>query len=215
MALEWLTWAGGGRASLAGSQPKAGAEEVEARPAKHLALQHFEAVDRPRDRARIPGQRPPSFDRLVILVEPGRAASHSVHRTGGGALPPGIEACRLPLTNEARERLRQVDGRGDVGLLCPQVGEWWRLGLGGRRLAPQPQPGGTARRQGLARWRGHGRERLACAAGPGRQALGLPHTASIGRAHPIAPRIATLAEGAQQPQGGGAPACQRSSRYGL
>src|SRR5207248_7535522 len=93
-----LTWACGLRASLAGGQHKAVAEEVEARPAKHLALEHFEAVDMPLDRARIPGQRHPGFDCLVILVEPCREASHGVHSTCGGALQPGIEAFRLPLT---------------------------------------------------------------------------------------------------------------------
>ena len=73
----------------------------------------------PLDRTRIPGQRHPGFDRLVILVEPGREATHGVHRTGGGALEPGIEAFRLPLADEARELLRQVNRLGDFRLLFP------------------------------------------------------------------------------------------------
>src|SRR4029434_6228048 len=137
MDLWLLTWACGLSASRAGGQHKAVAEEVEARPAKHLALEHFEAVDMPLDRARIPGQRHPGFDRLVILVEPCREASHGVHSTCGGALQPGIEAFRLPLTDEAREILRQVDCLGDFGLLGPQVRELLRLSLGAFRLAPQ------------------------------------------------------------------------------
>ena len=51
--------------------------------------------------------------------------------------------------------------------------------------------GSATRGQGLAR-----------AAVPGRQALGLPQAAGIGRDHAIAPRIATLAEVAKQPHGG-------------
>ena len=93
-------WACGVGASLAGGQHKAVAEEVEARSAKHLALQHFEAVDMPLDGARTPGQRHPGFDRLVVLIEPGREASHGVHSTRSGALQPGIEALRLPLADE-------------------------------------------------------------------------------------------------------------------
>jgi hypothetical protein len=35
---------------------EAAAEEIQARPAEHLALQHFEAVDTPLDRTITPGQ---------------------------------------------------------------------------------------------------------------------------------------------------------------
>jgi len=156
------------RASRAGGQHKAAAEEVEVRPAKHLALQHFEAVDMPLDGARIPGQRHPGFDRRVILVEPCREASHDVHRTCGGALQPGIEAFRLPLTDEARDILRQVDCLGDFGLLCPQVDELLGLGLSALGCSPQHQPSGPTRRQGLTWWLGHGRQGLARPAVPGR-----------------------------------------------
>jgi hypothetical protein len=41
---------------LAGGQHEAAAEQIELRPAKHVALQHFEAVDVPLDRAIGPGQ---------------------------------------------------------------------------------------------------------------------------------------------------------------
>jgi hypothetical protein len=107
------------RSPVSRGQQEAAAQEIEARSAKHLALEHFEAVDMSLDRARIPGQRHPGFDRLVILAEPCREASHGVHRTCGGALQPGIEAFRLPLADETREILRQVDGLGDFGLLFP------------------------------------------------------------------------------------------------
>jgi len=73
------------------------------------------------------------------------------------------------------------------------------------RLAPQHQPGGSPRRQGLAQWLGHGRQGLPSVAVSGRQALGLSQPAGIGRDHPIAARIATLAEVAKQPHRGVAP----------
>jgi hypothetical protein len=56
--------------------------------------------------------------------------------------------------------------------------------VGALRLASQHHPGGSAwgqRRAGGLRPRGQGRAR---AAGPGREALGLPHTAGLGRAPP-------------------------------
>ena len=87
--------------------------------------------------------------------------------------------------------------RNWVELLC--------LGFGALRLAPEHQPGGPARRQGLARRLGHSGQGLARAAVPGGQALGLPQPAGIGRDHAIAPSIAPLAEVAKQPHGGIAP----------
>ena len=80
--------------ALAGGPQEAAAEEIEARPAKHLALQHFEAIDVPLDGARTPGQGHARFDRLVVLVEPGGKALHGLQRTRGRALQPGIELRR-------------------------------------------------------------------------------------------------------------------------
>ena len=44
------------RSPVARGQQEAAAQEIEARAAKHLALQHFEAIDVPLDRAGTPGQ---------------------------------------------------------------------------------------------------------------------------------------------------------------
>ena len=55
-------------------QHEAAAEEIEARPAEHLALQHLEAVDMPLDRARTPGEGDARFDRGIVLGEPSREA---------------------------------------------------------------------------------------------------------------------------------------------
>jgi hypothetical protein len=65
---------------------EAAAQEIEARLAEHLALEHFEALDVPLDRAGRPGQGPPGFDCRLVLVQPGGKALHGLKRTGGQAL---------------------------------------------------------------------------------------------------------------------------------
>ena len=79
-----------GRAAWVGlrswGQHEAAAEEIEVRAAKHLAFQHFEAIDVPLDRAIRPGQRHPGFDGRIVVAEPGRKALHGLQRTGGRAL---------------------------------------------------------------------------------------------------------------------------------
>ena len=90
-------------------QHEAAAEEIEARAAKHLALQHFEAVDMALDRPVGPGQCHARFDRLIVVVEPLGKALQGLLRTGGGALEPGIELCWLPLAHEVgRRRYRSM-----------------------------------------------------------------------------------------------------------
>ena len=57
------------------STDKAAAEEIEARAAKHLALQHLQAIDVPFHGARAPGQGDPGFDCGIVLVQPCGEAS--------------------------------------------------------------------------------------------------------------------------------------------
>jgi len=121
----------------------------------------------------MPGQRPPGFDRLVIRVEPGREASYGVHRTCGGALPPGIEAFRLPLADEAPALLREGKRLSDLGLLPTPCGERLGLRLGALRLAPQAHPGGSAWGQRRARGLRYRWQSLSWATVPGRPTLGL------------------------------------------
>src|SRR4029450_6184110 len=92
------------------SQHEAAAQEVEARPTKHLAFQHFQPVNVPLDGTRTPGQGDSRFHRFVILVQPGSEALYGVHGTRGGAREPGIEALRLQWADEGGKVLRQVDG---------------------------------------------------------------------------------------------------------
>src|SRR5207245_9222008 len=92
---------------LAGSPQEAAAQEIEACPAKHLAFQHFEAINMPFDRAGTPRQRDAGFHGFIVLMQAGSEALHSLQRTGHGALEPGIEALRLPLADQGRKILRQ------------------------------------------------------------------------------------------------------------
>jgi len=51
-------------------EQEAAVEEIEVGPAKHLALEHLEAIDMALDRAIGPGHGHPSFDGVIVLVEP-------------------------------------------------------------------------------------------------------------------------------------------------
>src|SRR5437870_2715614 len=72
-------------------QHEAAAEEIEARAAKHLPLEHFEAVDVPLDRSIGPRQRHAGFDGRVVVPEPGGKALPGVKRTGRRPLQPRIK----------------------------------------------------------------------------------------------------------------------------
>ena len=81
--------------------------------AKHLALEHFEAIDVPLDRASTPRQGDARFDRRIVLVQPGGKALQGLKRTGGRALQPGIKLRRLRLADQggppaARLRYRML-----------------------------------------------------------------------------------------------------------
>src|SRR5262249_10137746 len=109
---------------------EAAAEQIKVCSANHLAFQHLEAVDVSRDRAGTPGQGHPSFDCLIVLLEPARKALPGLQRTGRRAREPGIEARRLPLADEVGKVLCQVDRLSDLGRLRVELGEL--LGFGRR-----------------------------------------------------------------------------------
>jgi hypothetical protein len=81
-------------------QHEAATEEIEERPAKHLALEHFQTVDLPLDRAATPGERHTSFDRRILLVQPQGKASQGLQRAGGRPLQRGIQGRRLSLVDQ-------------------------------------------------------------------------------------------------------------------
>src|SRR2546423_9078890 len=119
---------------------EAAAEEIEPRAAKHLALQHFEAVDMALHGARTPGEGDARFDRRIVVAEPSGEALQSLQRTGGGALEPGIALCRLALADQSGAVLREVDGFSYLGLLRAQLGELVGLSLGALLLTSEDEP---------------------------------------------------------------------------
>ena len=92
--------------------------EIEVRAAKHLAFHHFQPVDVPLDRAGTPRQGDIGFNRCIVLAEPARKALEGLQRTGRRAREPGIEALGLPLADQGREVLCEVDRLGHLGRLC-------------------------------------------------------------------------------------------------
>ena len=150
MAARVATRLGGGLGRpIAWGPHETAAEEIEARPAKHLALEHFEAIDVPLDRTGRPRQGHPRFDRLIVVAEPVGKALQGLQRTGGRALQPGIKLRWLALADQGSKVLSKVDGLGDLGLLRAQLGELLCLSLG--RFSRSSTSHGTTRCQGLAR----------------------------------------------------------------
>ena len=50
-------------------QHEAAAQEIQMRPTKHVALEHFQVVDVPLHGASTPWQGHPGFDRRVVLIQ--------------------------------------------------------------------------------------------------------------------------------------------------
>src|SRR5262245_9427400 len=84
-------------------------QEIETRTAKHLPLQHLEAVDVPLDRTIGPGQGHTGFDSGIVVLEPGRKAAQGLQWTGRRALQPGIQRGRLALAHQLGKVLREGD----------------------------------------------------------------------------------------------------------
>jgi hypothetical protein len=119
------------------SAHEAAAQEIEARSAKHLALQHFQAIDMALDRSIGPRQCDAGFDRLIVRRQPSGEALHSLQGTAGGALQPRIELRRLALADEGGKVLREVDRLGDLGRLGVELGELLSLLCSPLRLTLQ------------------------------------------------------------------------------
>ena len=185
---------------LAWRPHEAAAEEIEARAAKHLAFQHFEAIDVPLDRAGAPGQGHPRFDRLIVLVQPlaKRCMASSVLVVR--ALQPGIEVLGLPLAHEVGKVLREVDGLGDLGLLRGSWASCWASAS--VRFASRRSTSQVARR-GVKGWHDGLGHDAAGAASRRRWRGGRPWACrkrlGIGRDAAIAARVAPLLEVAKQP----------------
>src|SRR5262245_35662763 len=84
--LSWYTWLRGGHllclcmredsldVPLIRSVDEAAAEQIEVCPAKHVAFQHFQAIDMTLHRATRPRQGHSRFDGGIVVAEPTRKA---------------------------------------------------------------------------------------------------------------------------------------------
>ena len=104
-------------------EQEAAVEEIEVGPAKHLALEHLEAIDMALDRAIGPGHGHTRFDGVIVLVEPFGKALQGLQRTGGSPLQPRIEALGLALAYQGGKVLREVDRLGHLRILRVELGE--------------------------------------------------------------------------------------------
>src|SRR5262249_18303678 len=109
VSLGRRTRAGGLGWPLSRSQHEATAEEIEARPAKHLTFEHLEAIDMPLHGAARPGQGHAGFDGGIVVAEPTRKASYGLQHTRARPLQPWIQVLGLALADQAGEVLREVD----------------------------------------------------------------------------------------------------------
>jgi hypothetical protein len=195
--LRWCLRAWLGLRRTLWSQEEASGEEIESRPAKHLALEHLQAVDLALDRSLTPGQRHPGLHGGVILTHPFGKAPEGRESARGGARQPRIEPGRLALAHEGGEVLRERDGLRQGGMFgelrqvvvihIPEL--FWRV---------EHQPGGPAQGE-RASWRSrHRRPRLRALALPGGEPLGLAHASDIQGHNPILTPKTLAADGSEE-----------------
>ena len=110
--------------SLCG-QHKALLEQIEARTAKHLALEQLQAIDVAFHRAGTPGQADTGFDDVVIVAQPFRKPLQGYQGTRRRPGQPGVQLCWLPLAHQLGNILGERDGVGELGILgcklCEQL----------------------------------------------------------------------------------------------
>ena len=142
-------------------------QEIETRAAKHLPLQHFEAVDVPLDRAIGPRQGHARFDGRIVVAEPTGKAAQGLQRTCARPRQPWIQMRGLPLAHHLRKVLRQVHRLSNLDRVRVELRELLGLGLCALRGASQDQPRRPAGCQGLGDRLRHHREDLAPALAAG------------------------------------------------
>ena len=113
--------------------------------AKHLPLQHFEAIDVAFDRAVAPGQREPCFDGRIVVAQPLRKTLQGRPRTGRGAGEPAIEALRLAGPHEVGKVPGQHDRLSQLRLLRGELCQLLFLVRRPGLRPPEHEPGGPPR----------------------------------------------------------------------
>jgi hypothetical protein len=181
-------------------QREAPLEQIEASSAKHLALEHFQARDLPLHWSTTPGQRDPSFDRVVIIAESFGKTLPGSHGTVGGTREPGLQLLGVPLAHELGKVLGEVDRLCHVRMLRAQLGELLGIALGALLLMSHYQPGRLTSGEEPLVGLGHDGEGGPMPLLAGRLALRLAHALGIASDGGIAPRIATPLELTKQTQ---------------
>jgi hypothetical protein len=111
------------------SEEETATEEIEMCPPKHLALQHFQAIDMAFDGAGAPRQRDPGFDRRIVLLEPSRKTLERPQRAARRTGEPGIQLGWLPLAYQGGKVCCQVDRLRNLWSLRAQLGQLLRFRL--------------------------------------------------------------------------------------
>jgi hypothetical protein len=106
-----------------------------------LALEPFQARDRPLDRPTTPGQRNPGFNCVEIIAASFGKPSPGSHGTLGGTREPGRQLLGLPRAHELGKVLGEVDRLASVCMLRTQLGELLGVVLGALLLMPHHPPG--------------------------------------------------------------------------
>jgi hypothetical protein len=114
-------------------------------PAKHLPLEHFEAIDVAFDGAVTPRHGHPRFDGGIVVAEPLRKPLQGGPRTGHGAGKPAIEALRLAGPDELRKVPGQRDRLRELHLLRGQLPQLLFLVRRSGLWPPEHEPGGPSR----------------------------------------------------------------------
>src|SRR5262249_46884464 len=170
-------------------------QEIEVCTAKHLPLQHFEAIDVAFDRAVAPGQREPCFDGGIVVAQPLRKTLQGRPRTGRGAGEPAIEALRLAGPHALRKAPGQRDRLSQLRLLRGQQSQLLFLVKSPSLRPPEHEPGGSPRREAAVLGFRDERERRRCWGWlAGCQPLRLSETLGIAGHGGIAASVALLLE---------------------
>jgi len=138
-------------------QEKALLEQSEFGTAKHLALEHFQAIHLALHRAVTPGQGDPGFDRVIVVAQPFCKPLQGHEGTLRRPGQPGIQLVRLALAHEPRKVLGEGDGGGHLGMLGVPLGELGGLVFLLPLWSPSHEPGRPTGGKGAGGRRGRGR----------------------------------------------------------
>jgi hypothetical protein len=150
-------------------QEEASGQQIESRPATHLALQHLQAIDLPFARPLTPGQRHPGLDSGVISAQSFGNAPEGRESARAGARQPRIELGRLALADEGGEVLRERHRLCQLGRLLGKLRQLVVILIRRPLRRTKDQPGSPTRGEQASSSFSHrpaAAERCAVARGP-------------------------------------------------